>query len=149
MKGFLLLTTMSRLAPGPTQSPIQWEPGCEADQSPQSSAKVKNPWIYTSTPCFFMVWGKVKHRNCTWDDIVRIKANFSFQTAKFPNTSNPMIYILDTRCSLQINGCGQLVQRIEALLNFLLQDSDNTKARHIITQLCSHSSCDSHRHPFV
>jgi hypothetical protein len=42
------------------QSPIQWVPGAlslgvkrpgrEADQSPPSSAEVKNMWSYTSTP---------------------------------------------------------------------------------------------------
>jgi hypothetical protein len=52
--GFLLLTTMSRLALGPTQPPIQWvpgalsmgvkQPGHKADHSPLSSAEVKNVW---------------------------------------------------------------------------------------------------------
>jgi hypothetical protein len=56
----IFLITMSRLALGPTQPPIQWmpgalslgvkQPGCEADHSPPSSAKVKNAWSYTSTP---------------------------------------------------------------------------------------------------
>jgi hypothetical protein len=45
---------------GPTQPPIQWIPeglslgvkwpGCEADYSPPTSAKVKKTWVYTSTP---------------------------------------------------------------------------------------------------
>jgi hypothetical protein len=45
---------------GPTQPHIQWalgaltpgvkEPGCEADHTPSSSAKVKNVLSYTSTP---------------------------------------------------------------------------------------------------
>jgi hypothetical protein len=44
---------------GPTQPPIQWvlgalslgvkQPGCEADNSPPSSAEGKNTWSYTST----------------------------------------------------------------------------------------------------
>jgi hypothetical protein len=44
---------------GPTQRPIQWVPGsfprgvkrpeCEVDNSPTSSAKVKNEWSYNST----------------------------------------------------------------------------------------------------
>jgi hypothetical protein len=55
-----LFTTASRTALGPTQPPIQWVPGAlslgikrpgrEADQSPPSSAEVKNAWRYTSTP---------------------------------------------------------------------------------------------------
>jgi hypothetical protein len=50
----------SRLALRPTKPPIQWvlmalSPGvkwlgCEADQSPPISAKVKKAWIYTVTP---------------------------------------------------------------------------------------------------
>jgi len=50
---------MSRLALGPTRSPVQWvsgalflgvkEPGFEADDSPPSSAEVKNVWSYTLT----------------------------------------------------------------------------------------------------
>jgi hypothetical protein len=45
---------------GPTQPPIQWEPGplCpkvkqpgrESDHSPSTSAEVKKTWIYISTP---------------------------------------------------------------------------------------------------
>jgi hypothetical protein len=52
--------TMSRMALGATQPPIQWEPGspslgvkqlgCEADHSIPSSYEVKNTWSYTSTP---------------------------------------------------------------------------------------------------
>jgi hypothetical protein len=47
-----LFSTASRPVLGPTQPPIQWipvvispgveQPGCEADHSPPSSAKVKN-----------------------------------------------------------------------------------------------------------
>jgi hypothetical protein len=57
--GIFLLTTVSRTALGPTQSPIQWVPGTlylgvkrpgrEADHSSQFSAEVKNAWNYTST----------------------------------------------------------------------------------------------------
>jgi hypothetical protein len=49
--GIFLFTTVSRMALGPTQPPIQWvlgaislgvkQPGHEADHSPPSSAKVK------------------------------------------------------------------------------------------------------------
>jgi hypothetical protein len=52
--GIFLFTTMSRMALGPTQPPIQWVPGAlslgvkrlerEADHSPPSSAKVKE-WV--------------------------------------------------------------------------------------------------------
>jgi len=58
--GIFLFSTASRLAPGPTQPPPQWEPGAlspgvkwpghEANHSPSSSAKFKNAWHYTSTP---------------------------------------------------------------------------------------------------
>jgi hypothetical protein len=57
--GIFFFTTASRTSLGPTQPPIQWVPGDlslgvkrlgrEADRSPQSSAKVKDAWIYTST----------------------------------------------------------------------------------------------------
>jgi len=57
---FYVLATVSTLALGPIQPPIQgvpraltpevkW-PGCEADQSLPSTAKVRNAWCYTSTP---------------------------------------------------------------------------------------------------
>jgi hypothetical protein len=52
----------SRPALGSTQPPIQWVPGAlspgvkrprrEADHSPAASAKVKEMWIYTSTPSY-------------------------------------------------------------------------------------------------
>jgi hypothetical protein len=58
--GIFLYTTTSTTALGPTQPPIQWVtealsrglkgPGCEADHSPPSSARVKSAWSYTSTP---------------------------------------------------------------------------------------------------
>jgi hypothetical protein len=58
--GIFLFTTTSRMALGPIQPPIQWVPGapflgvkwpgCEVDNSPPSSDKVKNTWSYTSTP---------------------------------------------------------------------------------------------------
>jgi hypothetical protein len=39
-------------------------PGREADDSPPSSAEIKNAWSYTSTPPYvFMAWCVVKHRN--------------------------------------------------------------------------------------
>jgi hypothetical protein len=69
-----LFTTMSRLALGPSQPPVQWVQGAlslgvkwlrhEADHSPPSSAEVKNAWSYTSTPQYaFKAWCSVKkHR---------------------------------------------------------------------------------------
>jgi hypothetical protein len=72
--GIFLFTTVSRMALGPTQPPIQWiprvlslgvkRPEREDDHSPPSSAEVKNAWSYTSTPQYvFMVWCLVKHRD--------------------------------------------------------------------------------------
>jgi hypothetical protein len=37
--------------------------GCEPNQSPPSSAKVKNVWSYTSTPYVFMALDSVKHKD--------------------------------------------------------------------------------------
>jgi hypothetical protein len=58
--GISLFTIVSRMALRPTQPPIQWVPGTfsrgvkrpgrEAHHSPPSSAEIKNPWIFTSTP---------------------------------------------------------------------------------------------------
>jgi len=56
------------------QPPFRWvpgafflgvkQPGREADQSPPSSAEVKNAVTYTSTPQYaFMAWCSVKHRD--------------------------------------------------------------------------------------
>jgi hypothetical protein len=69
--GIFLITTASRPALGSTRPPIQWipgtlslgvkRPGCEADHSSPSSAKVKNAWSYTSTPQYaFIAWCLVK-----------------------------------------------------------------------------------------
>jgi hypothetical protein len=56
---FFLISAASRPALGLTQAPIQWVPGAltlgikrpgrVAEQSPPSSAEVKNEWSYTST----------------------------------------------------------------------------------------------------
>jgi hypothetical protein len=72
--GIFLFTTVSRTALVPTQPPIQWvpvalslgvkRPGRADDNSPPSSAEVKNAWSYTSTPLYvFMAWCLVKHRD--------------------------------------------------------------------------------------
>jgi hypothetical protein len=64
--------TASRAGLGPTQPPIQRVPGTlslgvkradrEADNSPPSSAEIKNMWSYTSIPPnIFMSWCLVKH----------------------------------------------------------------------------------------
>jgi len=55
------------MAPGPTQSPIQWlpealslgvkRPVCEGDRSPPSSAEFKDAWSCNSTHSYvFMAW---------------------------------------------------------------------------------------------
>jgi hypothetical protein len=42
-------------------------PGRETDNSPPSSAEVKNAWSYTSTPQYvFMTWCSVKQRDFTF-----------------------------------------------------------------------------------
>jgi hypothetical protein len=58
--GIFLFSTASRPALGPTQPPMKCVPGAhsvgvkrpahEVDHLPPSSAEVKNPWSYTSTP---------------------------------------------------------------------------------------------------
>jgi hypothetical protein len=71
--GIFLLTTLFRLASGPTQPPVQWVPGVlslgvrwvgrEADHSLPSSAEVKNAWSYTSPPQYAsMAWCSVKRK---------------------------------------------------------------------------------------
>jgi hypothetical protein len=87
--GNFIFTTASRTALGPTQPPIQWvrvpgalslgvkRPRSEADQSPPSSAEVKNAWSYNSTPQYvFMEWCLVKHRD-----------NFTFTLPYIPTNS--------------------------------------------------------------
>jgi hypothetical protein len=80
------LTTMSRMALGPTQPPIQWvsgalslrvkQLGCEADHSPPSSAEVKECMeLYLHFPQYaFMAWCLVKHRdNFTFTFYLKVK----------------------------------------------------------------------------
>jgi hypothetical protein len=67
VENFFLAPT-SRLALGPTQTPIEWvlgikQPAYGADPSPPSSAEVKNAWSCTSTPQYVMAWCLVKHRD--------------------------------------------------------------------------------------
>jgi hypothetical protein len=55
IREIFLFTTMSRLAVGPTQPPIQSVPGVKklehkGDHSPPSRYNVKNVWSYASTP---------------------------------------------------------------------------------------------------
>jgi hypothetical protein len=93
----ILFSTASRTALRPTQSPIQWvlvsffprekRPGREADQSPPSSAEVKNAWSYTSNSQYVcMARCLVKHRDnftfylyLTDLDVCLLKTNLSFQ----------------------------------------------------------------------
>lgn len=54
VKGILLFSRMSIQALKPTHHPIQLipevkRPGCKADQSPPSSAEIKNEWSYVHT----------------------------------------------------------------------------------------------------
>jgi hypothetical protein len=71
--GIFLFTTMSRMALGPTQSPIQCvlgalsvgvkRPGREADHSPPSSAKVKEcVELYLHPQYAFMAWCSVNKK---------------------------------------------------------------------------------------
>jgi len=75
--GTSLFTTATRPAMGPTQPPNQWvledlkpgvkRPGHEADNSPQTSAGIKNPWSYSSIhPYVFMAWCSVMPTDCTY-----------------------------------------------------------------------------------
>jgi hypothetical protein len=77
----IFFTIASITALGTTQPPVQWVPGAlslgvklqgrEADQSPPSSAEIKNAWSYFSnTQYVFMAWCLVKHRD-----------NFTFTSA--------------------------------------------------------------------
>jgi hypothetical protein len=61
-RGKIFLPSTSRPVLGPTEPHIEWVLGVlslgvkrterEANHSPQTSAKVKNTWIYTSTPLY-------------------------------------------------------------------------------------------------
>jgi len=46
-----------------TLSPGEKWPDREAEQSPPSNGKVKNAWIYTSTPQYVFMQCLVKHRD--------------------------------------------------------------------------------------
>jgi hypothetical protein len=49
-------------APGDLSQGVKG-PGCKANHSPQTSAKVKNAWNYTSAPPYiFIAWYLVKHK---------------------------------------------------------------------------------------
>jgi hypothetical protein len=69
--GIFLFTTMSRMALGPTQPPIQWYKGLfpwgKSDWGVKLTTHLhivlrsKNEWSYTSTPQYaFMAWFLVK-----------------------------------------------------------------------------------------
>jgi hypothetical protein len=68
IKNFLFLMS-SRLALGFTKPPIQWVPGTlslglmrperEADHSPPNTSEVKKTWIYTSTPPYVFMEGRL------------------------------------------------------------------------------------------
>jgi hypothetical protein len=88
---------MSRLALGHTQPPSQWVPwvislgvkllGCEADHSLPSSTKVKNAWIYTSTPQYaFTMWCSVKKLHRYNFTFTCISNNLSHASATQPGT---------------------------------------------------------------
>jgi hypothetical protein len=73
-RDFFLFATASRLAQESTQPPIQWVPGVltagvkrpvrKDDNSPPSSAELKNARSYNPTPQYvFMAWYFVKYRD--------------------------------------------------------------------------------------
>jgi hypothetical protein len=82
--GIFLFTAL-----GPTQPPIQWVPGAlslgfklpgrEGDNSPPSSAKVKNAWSYNFTPQYvFVAWCLVRHKdNFTFTFTFNTKCKFN------------------------------------------------------------------------
>jgi hypothetical protein len=69
-KDIYKFSTESRPALGPTQrlvgalSPSVKQPRREPNQSPPSSADIKNAWCYTSLPPYIMLWCLIKHREC-------------------------------------------------------------------------------------
>jgi len=50
---------------------IKYFPGCEADHSPPSSAKVKNTWSFTSTPICLHGMVLNKHEICLHGVVLR------------------------------------------------------------------------------
>jgi hypothetical protein len=72
-RGHNFFATASRQTLGPAQPPIQWvlgalslgvkQPGCEADHSLLSSAKVKSVELYLHSPYIFMAWCLRQHRD--------------------------------------------------------------------------------------
>jgi hypothetical protein len=90
--GNIFSIAASLTAPGPSQPPVQWVPralslwvkcpGREADQSPPSSAEVKNAWSYTSTPPNKPSWRSAQKK---------AQRQLHLHLYLFPATSYPVI----------------------------------------------------------
>jgi hypothetical protein len=77
-----LFDSASRLALEPTQPPIQWIPGREADHSPPSSAGVKNARSYISSHAYvFIVWCLMKQGTRPNGVGVKHRENFTLSLA--------------------------------------------------------------------
>jgi hypothetical protein len=99
---------------GPTHPPIQWVPGAlspgvkqsghKADNSHPFSSKVKNTWMYTSTPPYVvMVWCLSKHRIHPHGMILKLNTGATLPLPLINQNISPQSYsVYRTLCA---GGC--------------------------------------------